>query len=408
MVNVRVVLVSDCYLPRLGGIETQVAGLAHQLDAAGHEVHVLTATGGPELNPASRGHGVRLHRLVSPVPLPAPINPWAGDDLDQLMAGADVVHAHLGVVAPFSSMAIRRALAANLPVVVTWHSMVGAPSPPGRRRRWQRWVANGALPATVSGPAAAQLHAALGDAEVHVIPNGVDADLWVEPARAADRQGAPHLVSAQRFAIRKRPFGLMKAVYQARQQLPHQRRPTLTVAGSGRLLGLARVWVRVRGWDWAELPGRLAQPQLAALYSRSDVYLNSSRKESFGIAAAEALAAGLPVLGYANTGVVDIIAGGHGWVAQDQPHFVARLRWALESDKRLSQARPTQSQQRVTDWSSVLRRTEALYRRARVRVVAGAEIDQGEADDERSADRSDNRGGANSAENRRRARRTAR
>ena len=41
----RVALLSDCYPPRLGGIETQVRDLGRQLLAAGHEVHVYTATG---------------------------------------------------------------------------------------------------------------------------------------------------------------------------------------------------------------------------------------------------------------------------------------------------------------------------------------------------------------------------
>ena len=42
----RVALLSDCYLPRLGGIEVQVHDLAHRLAAAGHDVEVVTATAG--------------------------------------------------------------------------------------------------------------------------------------------------------------------------------------------------------------------------------------------------------------------------------------------------------------------------------------------------------------------------
>ena len=34
----KVALLSDCYPPRVGGIESQVSDLAHQLAAAGHEV----------------------------------------------------------------------------------------------------------------------------------------------------------------------------------------------------------------------------------------------------------------------------------------------------------------------------------------------------------------------------------
>ncbi|HEY6741889.1 MAG TPA: glycosyltransferase family 1 protein, partial [Lapillicoccus sp.] len=42
----RVALLSDCYLPRLGGIEVQVHDLAATLTARGHHVEVFTATPG--------------------------------------------------------------------------------------------------------------------------------------------------------------------------------------------------------------------------------------------------------------------------------------------------------------------------------------------------------------------------
>ena len=44
---VKVALLSDCYLPRLGGIEVQTHDLARHLVALGHEVEVFTATPGP-------------------------------------------------------------------------------------------------------------------------------------------------------------------------------------------------------------------------------------------------------------------------------------------------------------------------------------------------------------------------
>ena len=51
-VLVKVALLSDCYLPRLGGIEVQVHDLAHHLTRAGHTVEVFTATGASHLDMA--------------------------------------------------------------------------------------------------------------------------------------------------------------------------------------------------------------------------------------------------------------------------------------------------------------------------------------------------------------------
>ena len=45
----RIVHISDCYPPRLGGIETQVRALAVRQAEQGHDVHVITATPGETL-----------------------------------------------------------------------------------------------------------------------------------------------------------------------------------------------------------------------------------------------------------------------------------------------------------------------------------------------------------------------
>ena len=66
-----IVHVSDCYAPRTGGIESQVGDLASRQAAAGHEVHVLTATLGVA---GERGgvvdveDGVHVHRLGARIP----------------------------------------------------------------------------------------------------------------------------------------------------------------------------------------------------------------------------------------------------------------------------------------------------------------------------------------------------
>ena len=78
---VKVAMLTDCYPPRLGGIESQVRDLSRQLVLAGHEVEVFTATTGP--NGERGGHtttgddGVTVHRLAIPLPGGIPVNPFA-------------------------------------------------------------------------------------------------------------------------------------------------------------------------------------------------------------------------------------------------------------------------------------------------------------------------------------------
>ena len=76
----KVALLTDCYLPRLGGIEVQTHDLAAQLQARGHEVEVFTAT----LGERGERHGfvedvdgVPVHRMAIQLPWQLPVNPFA-------------------------------------------------------------------------------------------------------------------------------------------------------------------------------------------------------------------------------------------------------------------------------------------------------------------------------------------
>jgi len=40
----KIAIVSDWYLPRIGGLELHVRDLARELNARGHEAHVITST----------------------------------------------------------------------------------------------------------------------------------------------------------------------------------------------------------------------------------------------------------------------------------------------------------------------------------------------------------------------------
>lgn len=111
-----------------------------------------------------------------------------------------------------------------------------------------------------------------------------------------------------RFTARKRPLGLVSMISRVRANLPPEHRPALVICGDGPLLRPLRAAVAASSLrDWVELPGRLSAPELAGVYRASSVYVAPARHEAFGIAALEAAAAGLPVMGYAGSGVRDIV-----------------------------------------------------------------------------------------------------
>lgn len=357
----RIALVSDVFAPRLGGMEVQVADLAARLRGTGHKVQVVTAT------PGAPRPG--LVRLSAPVPLPAPVNPWAGPGLRAEVAAADVVHIHLGVLAPFASRAAQIALAAGRPTVVTWHSMVGPAAVP-YAARWRGWITSGAVPTAVSGVAAARVQAVTrSQAPIEVLPNGIDLDGWA-PGEAArpplGPEGPVRLATAMRFAPRKRPLQLIALAASIRALVPPERPLELVAAGAGPLLAPARARVRASRADWITLPGRLPRPELARLYHRCHLYLSPARLESFGIAALEARAAGLAVAGIAGSGVTEFVRDGvEGVLGGDARGLAQQVADLINEPEALAKIldhnRSTAPEQ---TWDRVIEATLATYERA--------------------------------------------
>lgn len=368
---------SDCYLPRLGGIEVQVADLADQLRRRGHTVRVLTATADdPDPVAAPLRGESQVLRMPPRVPLGVPVNPWAGPALREVLAGADVVHVHLGVLAPFAGLAARQALRLGRPLVLTWHSMVGVgPTTRAVAAQWRRWVAAGAVPTAVSRAAAAQLAHVLGAPSVAVLPDGLDRSRWRPPggelSRAASSAGPPRLVTAMRFAARKRPVQLLSLLHRVRRALPADRRAQVQIVGDGPWRPAVAALVRHTGWSsWVDLPGRVSRPVLREHYLAADLYLAPGRKEAFGLAALEAAASGLPVVGYAGTGVADVVQQGSGALADDDAHLVELLQNRLAHPALLAQARQAALNRALasggwgSDWDQVGRATETAYEQA--------------------------------------------
>jgi glycosyltransferase involved in cell wall biosynthesis len=368
---VKVALLSDCYLPRLGGIEVQTHDLARHLQAAGHEVEVFTATrgaGGEMHGAVTVVDGVPVHRLAARLPWELPVNPWAPPELRRRLVdgGFDVAHVQTGVVSPFAWDCTRVTVGLGLPTAMTWHCMLAGVAPLFETLRFvRRWAARGVAMSAVSDVAAQPLRRLVGPGRsVGVLPNGIDVARWAG-APGPREPGPLRLVTAMRLAARKRPAALVELVAEA-ERLAGSGSVSLTVLGEGPDRRKVEALVRRRGLDWVSLPGRVTRDELRQRYAASDVYLSPARLESFGIAALEARTVGLPVIGRSGSGVGEFVTDGvNGLVVSSDslmasaiarlakdPHEVARMRsWNLANP-------PTQ------DWSQVAALAVTEYERA--------------------------------------------
>ncbi|AKT50133.1 glycosyltransferase family 4 protein [Arsenicicoccus sp. oral taxon 190] len=385
----KVALLSDCYLPRLGGIEVQVHDLAGWLRRAGHEVEVFTATpgrSGERHGAVELVDGVPVHHLALRLPGDLPVNPWAPPELRRrlLAGGFDVAHVHMGVVSPFASDAADVALAAGIPTAITWHCVLDVMEQVLRvSGRVGRWAEQGAALSAVSRMAARPLQRLAPRARVAVLPNGIDVDRWRPsvdvvvaqqvsaqefPAQPVpDVQGLATLVTAMRLARRKRPVPLLRVLRRVEDQVGPEIDWRLDVFGDGPQRRLMQTYLRdARLTHRVRLRGRVTRDELLESYRGAVGYVSPVRLEAFGIAALEARAAGLPVVGMRGSGVEEFVEHGvSGLLAAGDRELGAHLVTLVSDPAEQQRIRahnvatpPAQS------WTQVVRLAETELRRA--------------------------------------------
>lgn len=373
----KITLLAEYYLPRLGGVEVMVAGLASALSARSHQVRVITTT--PD-DPEALGSRIPTSPLLNPpdvevVRVPSWQLPLVGLSVsprlparlrDALAADpADVVHVHASIASISALAGGWGAQALGLPLVMTLHSVLGPYAWVYRLSHgltgWGRWPQ---VTAGVSDHVAAELATVL-ERPSTVLPNGVDVAWWREGMVEPDTHDALRLIAVQRLKARKRGRALLDAMAAAQNRLGDRRRLELTLVGDGpRRPALERHAGRL-GLT-VHFVGTLSREELRDRFAHADVFLMASHEEAFGLAATEARAAGLPVAAL-NTGALPLIApdGKAGLLtASDRSLADALVRLASDAGllRRLggwSRATPP-----PFDWSAVAQLHEDAYRSA--------------------------------------------
>lgn len=364
----RIAHVSDCYLPRLGGIERQVYGLAHRQHQLGYDVDVVTSVAGPRPHrdasdllvhrPAERARSERIRYRAA---LAGVATVLEGD--------YDVVHAHVSAFSPLAMLAAGAASRRGVPTVVTLHSLWAYATPAfSFAHRLVRW---GDLPvawSAVSSVAARDLSSALPEGRrVSLLPNAVELRDWSGPRSRRPVASGLLLTSVMRFATRKRPMALLKMLRVARETIPPEVRLEVVLAGDGPLRRRMERYLARHGMQsWVRMPGRLSPAGIREQLQGTDLYVAPANLESFGIAALEARASGVPVIGKAGTGIAEFVQSGRdGLLVESDAEMVeAIVRLATCPEERAGLAAFAQSHPPAFGWESVLHRCDALYRSA--------------------------------------------
>jgi glycosyltransferase involved in cell wall biosynthesis len=211
----------------------------------------------------------------------------------------DVINVH--VVYPAGPAAVALGRRYGIPVVLTEHTGPFSIHLSGPRAVDRvRSVLLGVDRALAVGDRLAAEIRTVADVRVDVIGNVISPAFFETPLPEL-REGQPlRLLAVGLMTPEKRFDLLVRAFATASRPLTGAR---LTVVGDGPERGHLIDLARGLGVDAAvEFPGSCTREQIVGLLERSDAFVSSSERESFGLAIAEALASGHPVISTASGG----------------------------------------------------------------------------------------------------------
>lgn len=327
----RIALVTDYYLPTLGGVQTAIKAHREELVRAGHHVTVFAPLSAPSDDPAV----VRLPTSRRFRPDGYPFT-WtlraATTALERELAGYDLVHVHTEMFAALAAYRAVRNL--GLPLVQTMHGRidvytravlplpavttavlaamhrrglgpVDAPIDPSAhyartrtaQRMWRLMVGQAQQADHVIVPSshfAAKLTAQGVTTPLSVLSNGLEESVLAaigDPAPRRRSAGEPlRVLWCGRLSPEKRPEVFLDAI----ARTPHA---TAVVLGDGVSRTAVTRRARMIGQDRIDVRGPVAQHEVLAAMRDAHVLVSSSWDfDNQPMVLLEAIAAGLPVI----------------------------------------------------------------------------------------------------------------
>lgn len=311
---------------RAVGTHEHVARVAAELTARGHDVRVFERRDSSTLPLTDEVAGYRVERIpIGPphptatgdlVPFVSELARWLADRWADDWT-PEVVHGHFWVGGLAAASAVRETLT---PVVQTFHSLgveqrrhLG----PEYRGPEQRIPLERALTRAVdiavahcTGEVDELTRMGLRRGAVVVVPNGVDTDLFCPDGEAAPRDARPRILAAGGLPPGHGHDDLIQAmrlVGDAELVIAGGPPDGGTLANHAEARRLRELAERTGVGERVRLVGPVPHDEMAPWYRSADVVACTSRYASAGRVPLEAMACGVPVVGYAKGGVADMV-----------------------------------------------------------------------------------------------------
>lgn len=351
----KILFVSDVYFPRVNGVSTSIRTFAGQLQALGHEVHLVAPDYGVTTEdeawikriPARKIYFDPEDRLMK-----------YGAALDRLMElrreKYDLVHIHTPFVAHYLGKKLAHLL--DVPCVETYHTFFEDYLhhylpwiPTGMARSMARFISrrqcNG-VDAIVapSQPMLDVLRQYGVRVKAEVVPTGLQENSFAPADGKAFREkygialNRPMMLYVGRVAFEKNIDFLLRMTVELREIQPEI---LLVVAGEGpaeqHLHQLAKELNLLNNIQFIGYLDR--NTELNACYQSADVFVFASKSETQGLVLIEAMAQATPVVAIAELGTKSILIEGEGaLIAPDDEHAFAMRVDSLLHERRTRDA----------------------------------------------------------------------
>ncbi len=327
----RILVLSQTFLPVVGGAELVLLELCRRL-AERHEVRLLTPSlpdsllreqGSDEYDRFVTFPVERYHDRISFMKIPG--HRWTAGAIPPFSLSAvtavrravkafspHVLNVHYLMPTGLAGVVAEQWL--GIPTVVTLNGRdVPGPGVPALWRWWQRILLARVSDATFISHYCRDAICGAGSRRGHIVYAGVDMPSGQEDADAFRRRldipvGEPVIFALQRLGREKQVEVLLRAFEHCYRQTG---RGVLVLGGKGPEEPALRALVEGLGMGkQVRLAGYIPRQALGSYYATCDLFAFHSTFETFGVALAQAMAYGKPVVTVRNTALPEIVGNG--------------------------------------------------------------------------------------------------
>ncbi len=360
----RVVLCSDYFYPKIGGITIHIEGLAKALEKRGHEVFIITKKAKFDDNKL----GLNVVRVGTTFSTSSVLDVPRASELAEKIKKLkpDVIHGH-HAFSPTSLISVSIGRKLGIKTVLTNHSIQFLYDfdylwkPASYILYPYRKYINYSDEIIAVSRAAAKFISYFTSKKIRIIGNGINFDEFSLNSKIYDGRS---VLFVGRFTYRKGIHILLKAFKNVKNEV---RDAHLTLVGGGGFPTLVRTLVKALNLEESvSILENVSKEELIRIYRRSHVFVFPPiYGESFGIVLLEAMASKTPIVATSIGGVKELIRDGEtGFlVKKGDTKKLSEKIIELLLDKELSRkiADSAFYEAKKYDWKNIAERIEAVY-----------------------------------------------